>query len=126
MGVIPTIAPFLLPRLLPALRKAYPDLKLNLKEDLTDRVYARLMDGELDIAVEIDKTVKWDQTKLPVIWERIAASGEDPRQYIDIKYSVNETKYKAWPDTLKQPFSAARTVTPGNPKFEVRRAGEGK
>ncbi len=49
LGVIPTIAPFLLPRLLPALRKAYPDLKLYLKEDLTERVYARLMDGELDI-----------------------------------------------------------------------------
>ncbi len=49
LGVIPTIAPFLLPRLLPALRKSYPNLKLYLKEDLTDRVYSRLMDGELDI-----------------------------------------------------------------------------
>ncbi len=49
LGVIPTIAPFLLPRLLPALRKAYPDLKLYLKEDLTERVYGLLMDGELDI-----------------------------------------------------------------------------
>lgn len=49
LGVIPTIAPFLLPRLLPALRKSYPDLKLYLKEDLTDRVYAGLMDGDLDI-----------------------------------------------------------------------------
>lgn len=51
LGVIPTIAPFLLPRLLPALRKSYPDLKLYLKEDLTDRVYAGLMDGDLDIIV---------------------------------------------------------------------------
>lgn len=49
LGVIPTIAPFLLPRLLPALRKSYPDLKLYLKEDLTDRVYTGLMDGDLDI-----------------------------------------------------------------------------
>jgi len=49
LGVIPTIAPFLLPRLLPALRKSFPDLKLHLKEDLTDRVYAGLMDGDLDI-----------------------------------------------------------------------------
>lgn len=49
LGVIPTIAPFLLPKLLPALRKSYPELKLYLKEDLTDRVYERLMDGELDL-----------------------------------------------------------------------------
>lgn len=49
LGVIPTIAPFLLPELLPGLRKAYPDLKLYLKEDLTQRVYERLMEGELDL-----------------------------------------------------------------------------
>lgn len=49
LGVIPTIAPFLLPRLLPALRQAFPDLKLYLKEDLTERVYERLMEGELDL-----------------------------------------------------------------------------
>jgi len=49
LGVIPTIAPFLLPSVLPALRAGFPDLKLYLKEDLTDRVYEKLMDGELDL-----------------------------------------------------------------------------
>jgi LysR family hydrogen peroxide-inducible transcriptional activator len=49
LGVIPTIAPFLLPQLLPALRAKFPDLKLYLKEDLTERIYERLMDGELDL-----------------------------------------------------------------------------
>jgi LysR family hydrogen peroxide-inducible transcriptional activator len=49
LGVIPTIAPFLLPQLLPALRAEFPDLKLYLKEDLTERIYERLMDGELDL-----------------------------------------------------------------------------
>lgn len=49
MGVIPTIAPFLLPSLLPALRESYPALRLYLKEDLTERVYERLMEGELDL-----------------------------------------------------------------------------
>lgn len=63
---------------------------------------------------------------MPAIWDRIAATGDDPRQYIEVKYSVSEAKYKAWPDTLKQPFSTARTVTPGKPKFAVRRVGEGK
>jgi LysR family hydrogen peroxide-inducible transcriptional activator len=49
LGVIPTIAPFLLPRLLPALRAQFPDLRLYLKEDLTERMYERLLDGELDL-----------------------------------------------------------------------------
>lgn len=49
LGVIPTIAPFLLPRLLPPLRKAYPSLQLYLHEDLSQRLYQRLMSGELDV-----------------------------------------------------------------------------
>ena len=48
LGVIPTIAPFLLPPLLPRLRKAYPKLEIFLTEDQTQRIHARLMDGDLD------------------------------------------------------------------------------
>src|SRR5690606_38300221 len=51
LGVIPTIAPFLLPRVLPAVRKAYPALKLFLHEDVTDRLHEQLMDGALDIVL---------------------------------------------------------------------------
>ena len=49
LGVIPTIAPFILPDALPSLRKQYPDLRLLLIEDQTQRIYARLMQGELDV-----------------------------------------------------------------------------
>ncbi len=49
LGVIPTIAPFLLPGILPKLRKDYPSLKLLLIEDQTQRIYDRLMDGDLDV-----------------------------------------------------------------------------
>jgi LysR family hydrogen peroxide-inducible transcriptional activator len=49
LGVIPTIAPFLLPRVLPKLRKAYPDLKLYLTEDRTDRIHRKLLDGDVDL-----------------------------------------------------------------------------
>jgi LysR family transcriptional regulator, hydrogen peroxide-inducible genes activator len=48
LGIIPTIAPFLLPRVLPALRKSFPALKLFLHEDLTDKLHEMLMNGELD------------------------------------------------------------------------------
>jgi LysR family hydrogen peroxide-inducible transcriptional activator len=51
MGVIPTVAPFLLPTLLPQLRKAYPDLRLFLTEDQTDRIHAKLLDGDLDVLI---------------------------------------------------------------------------
>ncbi|MDE0753287.1 MAG: LysR substrate-binding domain-containing protein [Woeseiaceae bacterium] len=49
LGVIPTIAPFLLPGMLPKLRRAYPSLRLFLSEDQTDRVHQKLLDGDLDV-----------------------------------------------------------------------------
>lgn len=49
LGVIPTIAPFILPSILPKLRKRYPQLELLLIEDQTERIYRRLMQGELDV-----------------------------------------------------------------------------
>ena len=49
LGVIPTIAPFLLPSVLPRLRKAYPELRLLLIEDQTERIHQRLLNGSLDL-----------------------------------------------------------------------------
>ncbi len=49
LGVIPTIAPFLLPALLPKLRRQYPDLRLFLTEDLTEGLHERLLGGEIDL-----------------------------------------------------------------------------
>jgi len=49
LGVIPTIAPFVLPDLLPDLRQQYPELKLYLREDTTQSVHRYLLEGELDL-----------------------------------------------------------------------------
>jgi len=51
LGVIPTIAPFLLPIILPVLRENFPKLELFLREDLTDRLYEGLRDRRLDAAL---------------------------------------------------------------------------
>jgi len=51
LGVIPTIAPFLLPRALPSLRVQYPKLELFLREDLTHRLVEALKDRRLDAAL---------------------------------------------------------------------------
>ncbi len=51
LGVIPTVAPFLLPARLPGLADAYPQLKLFLREDLTSRLIQALKAGTLDAAV---------------------------------------------------------------------------
>ena len=51
LGVIPTIAPFLLPIILPVLRETFPKLELFLREDLTDRLYEGLRERRLDAAL---------------------------------------------------------------------------
>ncbi len=51
LGVIPTVAPFLLPVALPELREAYPKLRLYLREDLTERLLEKLRSGDLDAAL---------------------------------------------------------------------------
>ena len=51
LGVIPTIAPFLLPPSLRLLRERYPELHLALREDLTAKLLLRLEDGQLDFAL---------------------------------------------------------------------------
>ncbi len=48
MGVIPTIAPFLLPKLLPRLRETWPDLQLYLREEPSQAVCDSLHRGQLD------------------------------------------------------------------------------
>ncbi len=51
LGVIPTIAPFMLPKALPVLRARYPELRLFLREDLTGTLVAMLKTGSLDAAL---------------------------------------------------------------------------
>jgi LysR family transcriptional regulator, hydrogen peroxide-inducible genes activator len=51
LGVIPTIAPFLLPGALPILRERFPKLRLFLREDLTQRLIGQLKAGQLDAAL---------------------------------------------------------------------------
>ena len=51
LGVIPTIAPFLLPPCLGPLRRRYPTLRLALREDVTANLLTRIEDGTLDLAL---------------------------------------------------------------------------
>ncbi len=51
LGIIPTVAPYLLPQKLVTLRDRYPALKLFIREDLTPRLIAGLKSGQLDAAV---------------------------------------------------------------------------
>jgi LysR family hydrogen peroxide-inducible transcriptional activator len=49
LGVIPSVAPYLLPRVLPKLRETYPDLDVHIRETQTLQLTRELLDGSLDV-----------------------------------------------------------------------------
>jgi len=51
LGVIPTVAPYVLPAAIAALRRRFPRLRLLLREDRTARLVARVQEGKLDLAL---------------------------------------------------------------------------
>lgn len=51
LGVIPTIAPYVLPEVVPALVKKYPRLQLRLREEKTELLVQALEEGRLDVAL---------------------------------------------------------------------------
>jgi LysR family hydrogen peroxide-inducible transcriptional activator len=51
LGVIHTIAPYLLPQLVVALRKAAPEMSLDIEENMTANLDRLLKSGELDAAI---------------------------------------------------------------------------
>lgn len=51
MGVIPTVAPYMLPRVMPNIRTRFPELRLLLREERTDRLTELVRAGDLDAAL---------------------------------------------------------------------------
>ncbi|HEX7931330.1 MAG TPA: LysR substrate-binding domain-containing protein, partial [Sphingomicrobium sp.] len=83
MGVIPTIAPFLLPAMLPRLREQWPNLKLFLREETSQAACDALNRGQLDCVLlampyscgDVDKAALFDD-RLFVAYPRGEAPGD--------------------------------------------------
>jgi LysR family hydrogen peroxide-inducible transcriptional activator len=83
LGVIPTIAPFLLPAALPRLRRKYPKLQLYLHEDQSQRIYDRLMDGELDVILLAFPYDMRGVEMLPLFKDRFALAYRQGTERVD-------------------------------------------
>ncbi len=51
LGVIPTIAPYLLPRLITAITRRFADVDLHVRESQTQRLVEELVEGQIDAAL---------------------------------------------------------------------------
>jgi LysR family hydrogen peroxide-inducible transcriptional activator len=83
MGVIPTIAPFLLPAMLPRLRDQWPNLKLFLREETSQAACDALHRGQLDCVLlampygcgDVEKAALFDD-RLFIAYPRGEAPGD--------------------------------------------------
>lgn len=92
--------------------------RLRLEAD-KDTGVVHFDDGHVRITADLPRRVEWDQVRLAEITRRIAANGEDPSEYVEASYRVSETKFNAWPETLKSAFAPARTLRTGKPGFRL-------
>ncbi|MXQ08415.1 LysR family transcriptional regulator [Alphaproteobacteria bacterium GH1-50] len=71
LGVIPTIAPYLLPRILAGASAAYPQLNLNIRETITPRLIDDLRDNRLDAAIVALPVSEPSLSELPLFDEEM-------------------------------------------------------
>jgi LysR family hydrogen peroxide-inducible transcriptional activator len=51
IGIIPTIAPYLIPKFLTSFKSNFPNLKLNIFETTTENIYKEIHEGKLDMGI---------------------------------------------------------------------------
>ncbi|MET3791802.1 hypothetical protein [Aquamicrobium terrae] len=79
----------------------------------------RIEDAGVVVIADLPKKVTWDQERLAAMAARIAASGDDPNQYLEIAWRVPERRFTAWPEAMREGFASARSETTGKPVFRL-------
>lgn len=72
IGMIPTIAPYILPTLLKLIEEEYPDLEPRIVENQTEELLQRLRDGQIDVAVLATPTGATGVSEIPLYDETFA------------------------------------------------------
>ncbi len=95
LGVIPTIAPFLLPAMLPRLRAQWPNLKLFLREETSQAACDALHRGQLDCVLLALPYGCGDVDKAPLFDDRLFVAfprGEAPADLSVAPGSIDENR----------------------------------
>ncbi|MDH5785883.1 MAG: DNA-binding transcriptional regulator OxyR [Chromatiales bacterium] len=94
VGLIPTVAPYLLPLIMPHLSRAYPNLRLWLHEQQTHVLMERLRRAELDLLILALPVPEHDFTEIDLFREpfQLAVPASDPlvKQGITSLSDLNE------------------------------------
>jgi len=70
IGIIPTIAPYLIPKFLSSFQTKFPNLKLNIFETTTENIYNSINEGKLDIGILVPITNQ-EMSCIPLFFEEL-------------------------------------------------------
>lgn len=96
VGIIPTLAPFLVPLFIESMEKEYPGLQLIIKEQITEVVIANVRNGELDVGIISTPIDSYGIHSIPLFYEQfyVYTAGEHTSK---AEYSVEDIKQeKLW------------------------------
>lgn len=85
IGVIPTVAPYLLPRLLPVCEELFPDVELNIREMQTEKILEALNDDEIDVGVLATPTQSPKMFEFALYYEPFSVLCGKDHEYADLK-----------------------------------------
>ncbi|MEQ9307144.1 MAG: LysR substrate-binding domain-containing protein, partial [Marinoscillum sp.] len=96
IGIIPTLAPFLVPLFVESIEQDYPDLQLVIKEQITERVVNNVRNGELDVGIISTPIDIYGIKSIPLFYERfyVYTSGD---QNSGAEFRIEDINYdKLW------------------------------
>ena len=73
LGILPTVAPYLLPRFFPQLMKKYPDLDIRVVEMKTNDIKKALQTGEIDAGIVASLAGMEELQQTPLFYEKFFA-----------------------------------------------------
>lgn len=86
IGIIPTLAPYLLPLFIQSFARKYPGVKLVINEMMTELIIARLRDGKIDTGILVTPLQEVGMQEFTLFYEEMMA-------YVSKKNAVYEKTY---------------------------------
>ena len=83
-----------------------------------------LKDDLITVSADYSLQIDWDQKQLARFAKRLIRSGDDPADYLDITYRIDESVYRQWTDHLKASVFNARHAYVDTPSITLTWSGD--
>lgn len=97
IGVIPTVAPYLLPKILPSFSKKFPDVHIVINEDITPVLIQKLQETMIDMAIVALPIQGAELVRQELLWERLYA-------VVPCDHALGKSDSACLKDVLAEPF----------------------